>query len=87
MLNYGSGMNVTLPESQSVFLANLVAAGRFASQDEAVAEAIRRLEADEAMDYLNPPPLTLKEAEAVYGSDPEWEAVELALAGQIKPEA
>jgi putative addiction module CopG family antidote len=80
-------MKVTLPDSQSAFLARLVAAGRFASQDEAVAEAVRRLEAEEALDHLNPPALTVQEAEAIYGSDPEWESVELALASQIKPEA
>lgn len=79
-------MTVTLPENQSVFLNHLVASGRFSSRDDALAEAVRRLETDEALGYLNPTPLTVQEAEEVYGSDPEWEAVENSLTGQMRPE-
>jgi Arc/MetJ-type ribon-helix-helix transcriptional regulator len=79
-------MTVTLPEHQGAFLNRLVASGRFATRDEALAEAVRRLETEEALGYLNPKPLTVREAEAVYAADPEWEVVERKLAGQAKPE-
>ena len=79
-------MTITLPTEQDSFLARLVAMGRFASAQEAVAEAVRRLETDEAMDYLNPKPLSAEEAARIYAADAEWEKVERAAAGRARPE-
>ncbi len=79
-------MTITLPAEQDSILARLVALGHFSSPDEAVTEAVRRLEKEEAQDYLNPKPLTDEEAAQVYASDAEWEKVELSLAGRARPE-
>jgi Arc/MetJ-type ribon-helix-helix transcriptional regulator len=79
-------MTITLPAEQDRFLNRLVAIGRFATRDEAVTEAVRRLEAEESGAHLNPKPLTAEEAEKVYATDPEWEAVERSLAGRARPE-
>ena len=80
-------MTITLPAEQDSILARLVALGKFASPQEAVSEAVRRLEAEEAMRWLNPEPLTADEAEQVYAPDAGWEQIERAMAGRVKPEA
>ncbi len=79
-------MTISLPAEQTSFLSRLVSAGRFASPEEAVTEAVRRLEADEAVGYLNPAPLTTAEAALVYAPDPKWERMERAVAGRARPE-
>ncbi len=79
-------MTITLPAAQDSFLNRLVALGRYASLDEAIVEAVRRLETEEALEYLNPRPMTADEAEQVYAADPAWEAVELSLSGRVEPE-
>ena len=79
-------MTITLPAEQDSFLARLVALGRFASPQEAVTEAVRRLETEESLGYLIPKPLTAEEAAHVYAADVEWENVECAIAGRAKPE-
>ena len=76
-------MTISLPAEQDSFLSRLVAAGRFASPQEALTEAVRRLEADEALGYLTPAPLTAAEAALVYAPDAEWEQ---ASAGRARPE-
>lgn len=79
-------MTITLPAEQDTILTRLVALGRFASAEEAVTEAVRRLESDEVADILNPKPLTTAEAEQIYAADAEWEKVEQAIAGRARPE-
>jgi Arc/MetJ-type ribon-helix-helix transcriptional regulator len=79
-------MTISLPAEQDRFLKRLVEVGRFATPDEAVTEAVRRLETDEALDHLSPRPLTLEEAEQIYAPDAEWEAVERSMAGRARPE-
>ena len=79
-------MTITLPSEQDSFLSRLVAMGRFASPQEAVTEAVRRLETEEALGYLNPKPLTAEEAAQVYAADAQWEQVERAVAGRARPE-
>ena len=79
-------MTITLPAEQDSILNRLVALGRFASPQEAVTEAVRRLESSESADFLNPRPLTAEEAERVYAVDAEWEKVEQAVAGRARPE-
>lgn len=79
-------MTITLPAEQDSFLSRLVASGRFASLQDAVAEAVRRLAADETRGALIPTPLTPEEADQVYAADAEWEKVERATAGHAKPE-
>ena len=79
-------MTITLRAEQDRFLNRLIEMGRFVSPDEAVAEAVRRLAADEAVAWLNPKPLSVSEAELVYGTDAAWESVEQSLAGMARPE-
>lgn len=79
-------MTITRPAEQDSFLAQLVALGRFASPQEAIAEALRRLESDEALGCLIPKPLTAEEAAQVYAPDAEWEKVERATSGRAAPE-
>lgn len=79
-------MIITLPAEQDTILARLVALGKFASPQEAVTEAVRRLDAEETMGLLNLEPLTVNEAAQVYAPDAEWEKVERAMAGRVKPE-
>ena len=79
-------MTITLPAEQDRILARLVACGRFASPQEAVSEAVRRLEADEALEYLNPKPFSAEEAAQIYAADAEWEKVERFTAGRARPE-
>ena len=79
-------MTITLPAEQESLFSRLIALGRFASPQEVVTEALRRLETEEMGDYLNPAPLTVEEAEKVYGADAAWEKVELAAAGRARPE-
>lgn len=80
-------MTITLPAEQTSFLTRLVKLGRFASRDEAITEALRRLAAEEELGFLNPQPLTPDEADGVYAANPEWEKTECSLAGRAKPEA
>ena len=79
-------MTITLPAEQGHFLDRLVAAGRFATRDEAIAEAVRRLETDEAIEHINPRALTAEEAEQIYAADAAWETVERSVAGRARPE-
>jgi len=80
-------MTITLPIEQDSFLNRLIELGRFTSRDEAVAEAVRRLAADESVTWLNPAPLSQDEADQVYAADAAWEAVEQSLAGLAGPES
>jgi putative addiction module CopG family antidote len=59
-------MGYALAKEQQTFITNLVRAGRFNNQSEAVREAIRRMQCQET-DYLTPPPLTPAQVEAIYG--------------------
>lgn len=80
-------MTITLPAEEDCILSRRVALGRFATPEEAIVEAVRRLESDEVRDFLNPQALTPDEAAQVYAADGEWERVEHAVAGRAKPEA
>ena len=80
-------MTITLPAEHDSILARLVATGRFGSPQEAVSEAVRRLETDEALEYLNPKPLSAEEAAQIYAADAEWEKVERSVARRARPEA
>lgn len=79
-------MTITLPADQDSILNRLVALGRFASPQEAVTEAVRRLASAETADFLSVQPLTAEEANFVYAADAEWEKVEQAIAGRSRPE-
>ena len=81
-----TAMTITLPAEQDSLLSRLVAVGRFASPQEAVPEAVRRLQTEESLGYLNPKPLTAEEAAHIYATDSEWEKVERAVAGRARPE-
>lgn len=83
---HAHAMTITLPAEQDSILARLVALGKFASPQEVVSEALRRLDAEEGMNWLRPEPLTANEAAQIYAPDTEWERVERALAGRVKPE-
>ena len=68
-------MGYALAKEQQVFISRLVKAGRFNNQSEAVREAIRRMQRDEA-DYLTPPPLSATQVEAIFGrKDKQADAV------------
>ena len=79
-------MTITLPAEQDSILMRLVALGRFRSPQEAVSEAVLRLEKQMIHDDLIPAPLTVEEADQVYATDAEWEKIECALAGRASPE-
>lgn len=79
-------MTITLPDEQDSILARLVALGKFATPQDAVAEAVRRLAAEEAADWLDLRPLTEEEANQVYAPDVAWEKVERGTAGRARPE-
>lgn len=79
-------MTITLPAEQDTLLAQLVRLGRFRSAQEAVFEAVRRLEEDVQREHLQPISLTTEEAERVYAPDAAWESVESALTGRVRPE-
>jgi len=74
-------MTITLPIEQESLLSRLVALGRYASREEALADAVRRLAED-----AGPQPFTDVELDEVYARDEAWERVECALAGQAVPE-
>lgn len=82
-------MTITLPTEPDSILNRLVALGLFSTPQEAVIEAVKRLERDVANDsiFADLTPLTPEEAERIYAPDPEWEAVEQSLADQARPEA
>ncbi len=80
-------MTISLPAEQDSFLGRLVALGRFPSREAAVVEAVELLRTEELWHWLHPQPLTDREAELVYGSDPEWEKIENSLSGLAAPEA
>ena len=61
-------MGYALAKEQQTFITRLVKAGKFNNQSEAVREAIRRMQQQEA-DYLTPPPLTPAQVEAIYGGE------------------
>jgi Arc/MetJ-type ribon-helix-helix transcriptional regulator len=79
-------MTITLPAEQDSILSRLVQLGRFRSPQEAVSEAVIRLERQLNHDDIIPSPLTDDEAAEVYGEDAEWEKVELSMAGRATPE-
>lgn len=79
-------MTITLPAEQDSILTRLVAMGRFRSPQEAVSEAVRRLERQINQDDLVPAPLTDEEAAQIYAPDAEWEKIERSLAGRARPE-
>jgi Arc/MetJ-type ribon-helix-helix transcriptional regulator len=68
-----------LAKSNQVFIRRRVRSGRFNNQSEVVSEALRRMERED-LSYLNPPPLTPEQAEAIHGPNPEEEAKERAFA-------
>ena len=73
-------MTITLPHEQESILSRLVARGRYASREAALAEAVRRLEEEEpALIFV---PFTSGELHEIYAPDKEWESVERVLAGQ-----
>lgn len=80
-------MTITLPSEPESILERLIATGRFATREQAVTEALRRLCMEDDPSFALPQPLTVQEAESVYGAAAEWEKVEAALAGQCAPEA
>lgn len=80
-------MTITLPAEQDSILTRLIAKGRFDSPQEAVAEAVRRLEKQMDQEDLIPAPLTDEEAAQIYASDAEWEKIERSLAGRATPES
>ena len=61
-------MGYALGKEQQSYIARLVKDGKFNNQSEAVREAIRRMQQQET-DYLNPPPLTPAQVEAIYGGN------------------
>lgn len=69
-----------LAKENESFIRRMVQSGRYNNQSEVVREALRRMEAEDRS-YLNPPPLTAAEAEAIFGPNPEEESREHALAG------
>ena len=79
-------MTITLPAEQDSILTRLVALGRFRSPQEAVSEAVRRLDKQINDDDLIPAPLTDDEAAQIYAADPEWEKIERSIAGRANPE-
>jgi Arc/MetJ-type ribon-helix-helix transcriptional regulator len=79
-------MTITLPAEQDSILTRLVALGRFGSPQEAVSEAVRRLEKQISHDDLIPEPLTDAEAAQIYATDAEWEKIERSIAGRARPE-
>jgi hypothetical protein len=91
LIHAGVALQVGCLSAKSARMGNLAAQThcaevKFASPLEAVTEAVRRLENEEAMDYINPKPMTNEEASQVYALDVEWENVERSLAGRVKPE-
>jgi putative addiction module CopG family antidote len=68
-------MAFALAKEQESFIERMVRLGRFNNHSEVVREALRRMEREE-VSYLNPPRLTSKEAEKLYGPNPEQEARE-----------
>jgi Arc/MetJ-type ribon-helix-helix transcriptional regulator len=80
-------MTITLAGEPESILERLIAAGRFATREQAITEALRRMWTDDEANHVLPKPFTLEEAEAVYATDPKWEKVEAALAGHCAPEA
>jgi Arc/MetJ-type ribon-helix-helix transcriptional regulator len=63
-------MIVALGEEQERIIGEMIRNGRFATETEAVAEALRRL-ANEDCDYLSAPPLTAEQIEQIYGPNQE----------------
>jgi len=79
-------MAFALGKEQAAFIDRMISIGRFNNQSEVVREALRRLQRAEEEDYLRPSPITATEARRVYRSNAQWERVERALAGRVKPE-
>jgi putative addiction module CopG family antidote len=67
-----------LAKENEQFIARMVRQGRFNNQSEVVREALRRMEREE-LSYLNPPPLTKEQVEAIYAPNPKEEKRELAF--------
>ena len=79
-------MTISFPDEQGSLLARLVSLGRFRSVQEAVFEAVKRMEKQFEQEHLQPAPLTEEEAERVYAPDAAWDQVERSLAGRARPE-
>lgn len=71
-------MTLTLPKTQERVVKRLVRSGKFRDTQAVLREALRRLARDPD-DFLNPPPLTTTQIEAIYGPNPEAEAEERAV--------
>ena len=78
-------MTITLPAEQDSILSRLVAAGRYATREAALVDAVRRLEDEVHLPEFTEP-LSAAEANQVYATDEQWETVERAHAGQAVPE-
>ena len=72
-------MAFALAKENVHFISRMLRMGRFNNQSEVVREALRRMEREEAA-YLNPAPMSGKDARRIYASHPEEDARELALA-------
>jgi putative addiction module CopG family antidote len=69
-------MALALAPEQQRFIAEMISSGQFKSESEVVGEALRRME---EFDYLNPPPLTARQVEEIYGPNPEEDEREIAF--------
>jgi Arc/MetJ-type ribon-helix-helix transcriptional regulator len=67
-----------LAKENEAFIRRMVRSGRFNNQSEVVREALRRMEVEVA-EFLNPPPLTAAQVEAIYGPNPAGEKREKAF--------
>ncbi len=76
-------MAFALAKENEAFIKRMISGGRFGNQSEIVREALRRMEREE-MAYLNPPPMTEKQARQAFAPDREWEKLEGAAVRKTK---